>query len=318
MLTVFIGNNDIELSTIAKQHTESAYLIDHSNYTQQHSGTCYTSIADLPGLAEFASILRQADEIIYYPSKKWTSDELKDWTEYYINVFALDKGKKVIAENLLEVDDLDTILTLNSKRKNSGPGLWVSGCSISIGAGVKPNESYADLLASKLNLPLYMLGYDGASISYSADQLLRSDIQKDDVVIFGITSEHRMTFYSDESSLLHINIRTYKKYSEFNKIINFEFLDSKTMIYSSVISVYQVINFCKKIGAKLILAGLLPSPTLARYFKNLPEYIHLHNYYGIEIQNLFKDFGDDGEHPGPEMHKWYATKILEKIRENDG
>jgi len=318
MLTLIVGNNDSDLSTIAKQHTESAYLIDFSNHTQQHLGTCYTSIADLPGLAEFASVLRQADIIIYHPPKNWSSDKLKEWTEYYINVFSLDKEKKVIAPNLLKADNQDTILTLNSKRENSEPGLWVSGCSISIGAGVKPNERYADLLASELNLPLYMLGYDGASISYSADQLLRSDIQKDDVVIFGITSEHRMAFYSNESSLLHINIRTYKKYSEFNKIINFEFLDSKTMIYSSVISVYQVINFCKKIGAKLILAGLLPSPTLARYFKDLPEYIHLHNYYGVEIQDLFKDFGDDNEHPGPEMHKWYAKKILEKVRENDG
>ena len=80
-------------------------------------------------------------------------------------------------------------------------------------------------------------------------------------------------------------------------------------------AIYQVINFCQKIGAKLLLAGLLVDPKLAVYLVNLPEYIHLNNYYGVNKEDIFLDVGSDYSHPGPITHQWYADAILTKLKE---
>jgi hypothetical protein len=326
-LTVFVGDNNIELSNVAKLSNKSAYLIDFTNYNNRISGTCYTSIADLPGLTEFATILRQATTIIYVAPEKWSDNKnnskysLQYWTEYYLNIFLLDKTKEIILPlemMLLQPTDLSLMTRLNDNKKdNISQTVWVAGCSITAGVGVTENQRYGNLIADNLNLPVCSLGKAGSSIPYAVDQLLRSDINHGDIVILGLTSHNRITYYTPtKTDLVHVNVGRFALDSKLNKLIKLESLDDPTLIYSTVIAVYQIINFCRKIGAKLVVAGLLNQPEIAVYFANQPEYIHLHNYYGVEINELFIDLGSDGGHPGPLTHQWYANNILEKLKDS--
>jgi len=324
-LTVFVGDIDDELATSAKLHDSAAYLVDFANYNKQHTGTCYTSIADLPGLVEFSAILRQASTIIYVQPEKWNNNETnkyssKYWTEYYLNVFSLDKTKEVInfSESIkYQPTNLSIMLNLLDSRKDElSQILWVAGCSVTYGVGVTTEQRYGNLLAKQLNLPLRTLGRESSSISYAADQILRSDIKQGDTVVWGITNQLRITYYDPANlELTHITTSNYIKDRALDKIIKLDFLDNPTLIYSAVIAIYQVINFCQKIGAKLLLAGLLVEPKLAAYFINLPEYIHLYNFYGVTSSTLFLDTGSDNIHPGPLTHQWYADKILNKLKE---
>lgn len=311
MLTLIVGNNDSELSTIAKQHSDSAYLVDFSNYTQQHSGTCYTSIADLPGLAEFASVLRQADTIIYHPPKKWTSAEMKNWTEKYLYTFSLDRSKNIInCPTFCVPKNSKLIFTLHDQRKSNNKCLWVSGASTSLGAGVEIHERYANILSEKLNLPLCMLSQSAVSIPYAVDQILRSDIRQDDIVVLGISHYSRHTYYDEENSeIIHVTPMNVK---EQNRKID---LTDPTLLYDSITAVHQVLNFCRKIDAKIILLGIHPDLGFASYLKDIAGYVHANGFYGVNSEDRYIDLGSDNLHAGPLMHQWYAEKILNKLKE---
>lgn len=325
-LTLFVGSNDSNLSKAAQSAEPTAYLIDRHNFHQHHEGVCYTSIGDLDNLVNFASLLRQADAIIYVPAPSWTTNQTikkyseQYWTEKYLYTFSLDRSKNIInCPSSYVPKNSELIFTLNDQRKSNNKCLWISGASIALGDGVNQNESYPELLAKELNLPLCMLAKNGASVSYAVDQILRSDIRQDDIVVLGIPTYSSLTYYDQDNAKI-INLHPSdtsiiklisKRLFQFNK---FDFTDP-TILYNSLLSINQVLNFCRKINAKLILAGIDVDPDFAVYIKDIPEYIHLNGFYGVEKRDKFIDISNDNLHPGPLTHKWYFEQILKKIKE---
>ena len=92
-------------------------------------------------------------------------------------------------------------------------------------------------------------------------------------------------------------------------------LTDPTLLYDSIIAVYQVLNFCQAVNAKLILVGMHAEIEFATYLKDIPAYIHVDGFYGIGRYDKFIDFGSDLQgHPGPLMHQLYAEKILDKLK----
>jgi len=316
-LTLFVGSNNLNLAKAAQSADSTAYLIDQTNQHQNHSGVCYTSISDLETINNFASLLRQADNIIYVPDPSWVAGQKikqyseRYWIEQYLYTFSLDKTKKIVNCPILRLpinDDL--MLTLNAQRKNNEPHLWVSGCSTTFGIGVEIHERYANILAEKLNLPLCMLAKPGASIAYAADQILRSDIRKGDLVILGVTNHQRKTHYNEENSeIIHVTVANFKEQTR--KID----LTDPTLLYDSITAVHRVLNFCQAVNAKLILIGVHIDIEFATYLKDIPSYVHANGFYGANKNDMFKDLGNDMTHPGPLTHKWYAEKILDKLKE---
>ena len=316
-LTLFVGSNDPNLAEAAQSADSSAYLIDQTNQHKNNSGVCYTSISDVESLDDFASLLRQADVIIYVPDPTWNADQKvkqyseRYWVERYLYTFSLDKTKKILnCPTPCSPTNDDLILTLNAQRKNNDPHLWVSGCSSTWGVGVEIHETYGSILAEKLNLPLCMLARPGASVAYAADQILRSDVRKGDLVILGITNHQRKTYYDEENSkIVQVTVTNFKKQ---NRKID---LTDPTLLYDSITAVHRVLNFCRAVNAKLILIGIHTDIEFAAYLKNIPSYIHANGFYGVNKNNMLKDVGDDNEHPGPLTHIWYAEKILDKLKE---
>ncbi len=316
-LTLFIGSNDPNLAKAAQSADPSAYLIDQTNQHQNHSGVCYTSVSDLETLGDFASLLRQADNIIYVPDPSWIAGQKvrqyseRYWIERYLYTFSLDKTKKIVNCPIpyLPTND-DLMLVINAQRGNNEPHLWVSGCSTTFGVGVEIHERYANILAEKLNLSLCMLATPGASVAYAADQILRSDIRKDDLVILGITNHQRKTYYDEvNSKIIHVTVTNFK---EQNRKID---LTDPTLLYDSITAVHRVLNFCHKINAKLILVGIHPDIEFAMYLKDISSYVHANGFYGNISEDIFLDLGTDNSHAGPLMHQLYAEKILNKLKE---
>lgn len=318
MITIFVGDCTEYLATLARTYSISSTLISFDNFkVRLNDGYYYTSIADLPTIKDFIQILNQADTIIYSPPETWSDTKnnhsyLQHWTEFYCIFF--QNKKEVIGLDLIKTpDNKPSILELLDHRKTNSPQLWIAGCSISNGDGVKENERYGQLLAEKINKEVSFLTRGGTSIDWACDQILRSDIKEDDIVVWGLTSKERFTFSLD-NQIRHVCTSYYKKFPEFNNIVNVNLLghdENNTFHY--VRKVYEVINICKKLNVKLILAGLLTTDPLYKYFLGINEFYQFCCINGVEFEDYVLDFGNDGIHPGPLTHRWYADQLAEII-----
>jgi hypothetical protein len=306
-INVFVGDNDQSLATHATTFDPTAFLITTKNYklflnTNYTSDiTVYTSFADLPKIddnnAILFEILHKADYIFYRPPAKWSDDFGKfDWnsskriTEWFLYCVNFEKNN---------VDNLDLTeyqnskyLGLTNKRNSESSVLWISGCSVSHGVGVNESEKYGELLSSEMTLPVTYLTRSGSSLKWQSDQILRSNIQKNDILVWGLTQETRT-----------VKVENGNVFQEQNPDTRL----SENRLYDAVTSIYQVVNFCKKIQCQLLLLPVISSETLNLFLVHLDEYIH------IPYRTKFLDYGFDGLHPGSQTHKWYAKYILDKI-----
>ena len=313
MIIVYVGDIDEYLGDLAKKQNPTAQLITNTNYSNLNSGTYYVSIGDLDTLAQFAEVLRQATHIIYAPPAHWSDQhknhsKMQEWTENYLVAFA-DK-KPIEGFTFPCPKDKETMLKLVDTRKTDGRQLWVAGCSFTFGIGVNDDERYGQLIAAQLELPVSFLAYPGSSLTWAADQILRSDIRTNDVVIWGLTSHERFLYFKN-NKITHVTPRTYEVDANLKYLVDISFLDSQQLIYQAVVEIHQVINFCKKIGAQLILAQLL-GRGMERYLHGYVNYQMLYDQYGRNADDILLDLGSDSVHPGPAMHQWYYKQILAK------
>lgn len=196
--------------------------------------------------------------------------------------------------------------------------LWTAGCSITAGAGVEPDQRYGHLLSKKLDLPEVVLASNGASISFSADTILRSNIKSGDIVVWGITCPGRIEL----AGRLGIKSYTIEKYiakPKKKQYWNLDYFSSATAVFKDIQQIFQVINFCKKIGAELYIVNVLDLCWIPLVFKENNNFLDLTNHNGIvkDTPN-FIDLGTDNCHPGIVQHQEYAKKIFELIQERHG
>ena len=311
MITVLVGGTEEYLSRRAKNLDPNAILITDNNFENLKPGTYYTSLGDVKSLSNFSAILDQADKIIYYPPIEWTGkhkNQTKEWTEFYLLYFKDKKEISGIDHLLIPHTDITDMLNLVDKRKTPDKQIWISGCSISHGVGVDSTQRYGQIIANKLDLPVSFLTEPGSSLEWASDQLIRSDIQPGDIVIWGLTSIDRFVYYLDQ--IHHIHPTYYNFNPDFKKQFSLDLLDSDHSLYKAITSIYRVINFCDKLNVKLVMAGLLINHEKIDKFSSVPYYTQLHGLFGHEFRKTFIDVGSDGSHPGPLMHQWYADQIL--------
>lgn len=205
------------------------------------------------------------------------------------------------------------MLTLADQRQsNIQPQLWCVGCSISHGVGINADERYGVLIANSINIPISFLTASGSSIEWAADQICRSDIRPGDIVVWGLTSHYRLSYYSS-NLLCHVHAGMYKINSRLAENVPPARLDSEDNLYHQLTDVFKVINFCDKIGARLIIANILDD-IIPTYIKDYPGFVQLNSNPNRDAEKMFIDLGADQVHPGPKMHRYYADEILKKIK----
>jgi hypothetical protein len=315
-ITLFVGDCNTDIAKTAQQFDSNAILIDCNNYKQvlqsTHGFTGYTSLADLPkNLAVFCELLDVADSIRYCPPAKWSDGKTIDFenvttsiqglTEFYLH--AINKIKNNVIGLTLENFKLSPYLTLADTRKTQNAQLWVAGCSTTAGVGVNNVERYGELLGNWLNLPVSFLAEPCSSISWAADQILRSDIKPNDIVVWGLTSENRLTMWDERYHRpVHVNNRsdavsnTSLSTQSLNKL-----LVHKTNFFLAIQKVIEVSNFCKKIQAKLLIINIHASVSLALHLIGIEEF-----FLYTHPSNQPIDIGNDSEHAGPKQHQSYA------------
>jgi hypothetical protein len=328
-LTIFVGDIDESLSVSAKSYDSSAWLLDYSNYkefltlTLTTNTTVYTSLADLPkNLEIFYNILRLADKIVYCPPDHWSDNKIVDFVNPGESIQGLTEIFLLLISDSIQVDNLNTKIVdpivLVDQRKSAQSQLWIAGCSISHGDGVEPHERYGQLIADELNIACSFLTLSGSAIDWAADQILRSDIRENDIVVWGLTSPERLT-YVYNSELLSITPLDYLKFPQIKNIIDPSDLFSQNTLYHHFYSIQQVVNYCNKCRANLILVGLLSGCySFLSFLQSQKNYVHIP--YSLKFKDSFfsiqlLDLGNDNAHPGPKQHQQYKQHILNKINQ---
>lgn len=298
----------------------NAKLLTESNYKNISTGTYYTCIGDIGGLHNLGQALQSADQIVYAPppNNQWSDQQhgvsaMKQWTEDYLRTFSFRTTVKNFPAG--QPNDKNKFLSLVDSRKcYNNNQLWIAGCSISLGVGVADHQRYGELLANSLDLSASFLVKDGSSIIWAADQILRSDICKGDLVVWGLTSTTRVPWFNKDA-IQHIGPGNYLQHPKLNQQLSLDYFDSEDLLYRSTISVFQVISHCKKIGANLLLAPFFNNGVWLECFRDCTNLVQLSGLWGRDREDRFLDLGTDAMHPGPKTHKFYANEILVKLKQ---
>jgi hypothetical protein len=199
--------------------------------------------------------------------------------------------------------------------RNTDRTLFIAGCSISHGDGVKKEERYGDLLADMLNLPAIYLSRSGSSIMWQADRILQADINPGDIVVWGLTNIGRATV-ADKHDWKGIPFGHYLTSPKEQQYFSVEYFSSWTLSVSTIKIILQVENFCKKIGAHLYLTNILEHQIVPLVFGAQQNYINCLPDWkpSSSYDMMWIDLGTDNQHPGPKQHKNFADTIYQHIQ----
>jgi hypothetical protein len=208
--------------------------------------------------------------------------------------------------------DIDTNFLKVTTRKDK-PVLWTAGCSITEALDVDEEDTWRYQLGQQLQREVLNLSKGGTSIWWSADQILRSDIRSGDIVVWGLTNVARIE-YSKNWNMVSNTFISYEDECK-QKYWTVDYFESETQTLFCLRSIYQVINFCNKVGADLYIINMLDLNWISSLLKSHPNFLDL--VEGIRQGYIVKfiDYARDQLHPGPEQHKHFANKIYQFIKE---
>lgn len=302
VINLYVGDAQEYLSVVAKGTDPDAQLVNRNNYSyflsdNFTSGVVYTSLADLPKIDTrniLHELMLKADAIFYSPPDVWSDhSDMFSWESQQTLVEYLLSNMHNQRHNVVGIDNLTyrkpDYLTLFDTRPDNRSCIWIAGCSIAHGVGVKPEQRFGDIIAKKINRSPVFLTQGGSSIEFQSDQILRSNLREGDIVVWGLTSELRAP--------------------KFHRILSPEKDDvvirtSETRLYKAITSVHQVINFCEKISVKLILLPLLCTEHLRLMLSGNTC------YHDLPYQPKTVDYGTDNIHPGPMQHQQWAEYCI--------
>jgi len=306
---LFIANQSYDFDSL------DSTRITNSNYEDiiksKQVVDCCTSFADL-GLQTTDIKQKVYDHVTKSIDLDSNNVERESDLEYILPLIPAENAK-------VDPKIIDQIFKWNvdnhlAERTTNDPVLWVAGCSFSSAFGVEPNEGWGHYVSNHFNLSEVNIAKGGASITFAADQILRSDIRRGDRVIWGLTSVARVDFVTSEGAYDSCGFTVAKERNAFD-LYAVDYFDSPTQHIQYLKAVKQVVNFCQKIGADLVLANMLcDSKPIINYLKQLPNYVGCCNDLGLYSKLDFIDLGTDGDHPGPLQHQKYAEQIIKFIQ----
>jgi hypothetical protein len=185
----------------------------------------------------------------------------------------------------------------NTGYHHKDPCLWVFGCSHSYGVGLEPLQRYGQLLADRLGLPLILVAEPGSSLTWSLDQIHRSDIKESDLVIWQITTPYRKLKFDVSPKHVMLSSRASHCY--------LEVFTNQQVFFDHVSMIRQGINYLRSKHIRFAMTSL---DSKDYYYQYLKEYTRYPEYcYTPEI---WKDRASDGLHPGPLSNSALADRLF--------
>lgn len=308
IMILFVGNSDNESLELVKLSNPTVIPIVHKSQISELNKISigFVSLCD-HSIEDFISILLFADELIYVASELWNHQDTKLKTEAWVRYFSHTKEVK----NIPFYTTTSNILDLEDKRKCQSRQLWIGGDSFTAGIGVSKNQRWGQLVADKLNLPVSFLARDSASNPWVADQILRSNISKEDIVIWALTGIGRFTYFNQNTFEYLVNR------DSSDKLISKKLLVATDYpFYLTKLAIDQVIKKSKNVGFTLaiVLYPFLTYEQDLELFNYLSQYNFLILGYNYESNGeVFIDLGSDNNHPGPKHHQYIADKIYKSL-----
>ena len=239
-------------------------------------GDYHTSLGDLP-----------VDQIIRL---SFQFDVIK------LEVQGFDLTSKIYKETLTlhqYLNKQDTMHTVNIQRFTTHPDidtrldqpmLWVFGCSHSHGVGLLPGEfTYGHWLSQHLELPLKLITKPGSSLAWSHRHLFNSCVQKQDTVVWQLTTPGRLSR-----------------------------LNGRHVYFAQLSLLNTGTKFLQSIGCKFVITSI---SEFGLHYDYVSEYVKYPEYcsnYGLHLDN-----GTDGVHAGPLSHKAIAQRILNHVQSSN-
>lgn len=316
--------NNLYIGSMKYVFDSSLFLLTSKNYKKAIDSTkeldCCTTIQDIK-TENLSVIIESAQSITLLDIDivSNTNTVEKEVYEYGRLIYELYKHKRKVKNDNGILQFLNNFKLDSADTTQSGPGLITVGCSYTAGVGVKNTERFGSILAKKLELPETTLSKAGASMQWVADQLLRFDLKKDDVVVWGLTTSDRIEYFEDwkyKSNTITNCLTISKKHMP-----AVEQNDTLIRLIQTFATVMQVQNFCDRVGAKLFIVNLLNVSWLPPMLENQKDirWLDLTVDSTIRKDTLVPqhlDYGTDNIHPGPKQHKIYAEEIYNFILEN--
>lgn len=350
-MIAIIGDTDTSLAAYAKSLYPSAvHITDH-----QTQNEVYFSLGDM-AIKDFLAYLLDADQIIYHNKlAPWSHADLKSITEHVLYLIHLiwptrpingfDAESFVYVENPICGHDLDSVFrsrvdvqkicrfdTLNYHglmdiRRACAPQIWVAGCSYADGRDLEDrNLRYGQLVANHFRSACSFLTFHGSSLDWAVDQLIRSDIRPDDLVILGITALERYSWFVHDR-LVNMNAHNVTLQEEKSFYRRMLLDDARCQLAERLIN--QAVAVCAKNQAQLVLIGhlSLSGKTNAEKFRGFLRQHHCYldiescmgDRYPGQLDSRFNlDLASDGFHPGTQTHAAWAEIIIDFIKSIHG
>jgi hypothetical protein len=302
---LLIGGNDDSLALVANHMFNKNIIITNDNFNEIDRtlfDVCYTSLADL-NLTDLTKLVQEAGEIHYYPP---TDPTLQKYTEKFLKKIIKTYG--VTVRNFSRPTD-DSTLFLCETRKSENPQLWLAGCSFSYGFGLRnSNDRYIEIISAEMGLPYSDLSFPGSSIDFAADQILRSDIKKNDIIIWGLTGANRISYYIDDRycSILETKLHLFNSTDQlfFSRLIT-----DDNVANWAIKNIFQVLNYVEKIGATIIILAHTDL-SLSVHTDKIENFLYDKKCW-VNPTPIF-DYTDDN-HPGPKTNASWAKQVLNLI-----
>jgi hypothetical protein len=182
--------------------------------------------------------------------------------------------------------------------------LWVFGCSHSHGVGLLPEEKkFGEIVAESLNLPLMLISKPGSSLNWSTRNLVAANIKSDDVVIWQLTTPHRLSRYNGVETKEIMLARSTDR-------CLLEVFDDSQVFFNHINLLNFGVRYLRSIGVKFVIVSILPK--LENFFyEYLVEYSKYPEYCYAPGCQL--DLGTDRVHDGPLSHRALAQRLLDHI-----
>jgi hypothetical protein len=274
VLIIFVGDTGNKTADYARSVFADAQLINDINFSSS-SGVYYTSLGDFKNPISFFKLLDGATELFYVPVASWSDSQngVSHLQQYTENLLMFFYGRKPV-HGLEHLDYHNTKCdSLVGYRIHDVKQLWSVGGTITFSPELEIANKYGSVLSQLLDIPVCFITKDNADIDWCADQILRSDLKPNDIIVWELSHSQHI-----DQSLILIN---------------------------------QVIQVCKNLNVKLVLIGLEDMDRI-KYFFNLPNYLHLFGQFGT-FSKAFLDKDSSTLWPGAMTHRWYANEIYKKF-----
>ena len=260
-------------------------------------GVYHTSLGDLR-VDEVVQLALQFSDIRFESAGFNTSSNVyKESLALYQYLCKRPQPIKTDIETFTTHQDINTRL--------NQPTLWVFGCSHSHGVGLLPSErSYGHWLSQYLKLPLKLITKPGSSLAWSYRHLLNSCIQKQDTVVWQLTTPGRLSNFNGRQ-VEEIVLNSSKDRKLIDSI-------TKEKLYFSQISMLNTgTKFLKAIECKFVITSIHQFEEGYDYVSEYIKYPEYCSNYGLNL-----DTGTDGVHAGPLSHQAIAQRILNRVQSN--